>query len=127
MENLRIAPLHESPLILPCCRCARKERSWDRIAGKAYCPECQEAIVLGLSDPLIERAKANSCAVCHRLGTIQYLTFPRQSSTPIEIDLCPEHLRSLLGRKLRPYAFRQLRRRLESVGVHVELIFLLHD
>jgi hypothetical protein len=50
-----------------------------------------------------------------------------QSSKPLEVDLCPEHLRALLGRRLGPYAFHQLRRRLHLLGLGVELVFLLHD
>ena len=55
------------------------------------------------------------------------LTFPLQSTTPVEMDLCPEHLRALLGRRLGPYAFHQIRRRLHLLGLGVELIFLLHE
>ncbi len=127
MDSLRIAPGQITRAILPCCRCSSTERNWDRIAGKAYCPECQEALVLGLSAPLAERTQKNPCAACSRLGTVPYLTFPLQASTPVEIDLCPEHLRALLGRRLGPYAFHQLRRRLHVLGLGVELIFLLHD
>jgi hypothetical protein len=50
-----------------------------------------------------------------------------QASTPVEIDLCPEHLRGLLGRRLSAPAFGQLRRRLQQLGLDVERIFLLHD
>jgi hypothetical protein len=92
-----------------------------------YCPECQEALILGLAAPIIEPAQRNACAACNRSGTVQYLTFPLKSSTPIEIDLCPEHIRGLLGRRLRPYAFHQLRRRLFALGLRVGRIFLLHN
>jgi hypothetical protein len=112
---------------LPCCRCGSQERRWDRIATKAYCPECQESLVLGLSAPLIEKTEKNRCAVCSKGGTVRYLTFPLQAKTAVEIDLCAEHLRALLGRRLGPYAFHQLRRRLHVLGLGVELIFLLHD
>jgi len=83
--------------------------------------------VLGLSAPLAVRTEKNQCAVCSRVGTVRYLTFPLQASTAVEIDLCAEHLRALLGRRLGPYAFHQLRRRLHVLGLGVELIFLLHD
>jgi hypothetical protein len=36
-------------------------------------------------------------------------------------------LRSLVGRRLEPTAFRQLSRRLSSLGITSEEIFLLHD
>jgi hypothetical protein len=112
---------------MPCCRCASAARNWDRIVDKAYCPDCQEALILGLAAPLSERTEKRTCAVCGRAGTVRFLTYPLQSSTPIEIDLCPEHLRGLLGRRLGPYAFHQLRRRLHVLGLGVEFIFLLHE
>jgi hypothetical protein len=127
MESLRIAPNQSRPKLMPCCRCSLKQRNWDQIAGKPYCPECQEALVMGLAEPLIERTEKESCAACGRVGTVCFLTFPLQATAPIEMDLCPEHLRALLGRRLGPYAFHQLRRRLHLLGLGVELIFLLHD
>jgi hypothetical protein len=127
MESVRITPLQPSCLPLPCSRCGSAQRPWDRIAGKVYCPECQEALILGLTAPVIEPAERNPCAACNRSGTVQYLTFPLKSSIPVEIDLCPEHIRCLLGRRLRPYAFHQLRRRLLALGLRVGRIFLLHD
>jgi hypothetical protein len=127
MESLRLAPSQSRPKETACCRCAIRKRNWDRIAGKAYCPECQEALVLGLAAPLSERTERKECAACGRVGTVCFLTYPLQASTPVEMDLCPEHLRALLGRRLGPYAFHQLRRRLHLLGLGVELIFLLHD
>jgi len=127
MQSLRMAPGQRLPAVLPCCRCASGERSWDRIAGKAYCPECQEALVMGLADPLVERTEKNHCGICGRVGTVRFLTFPLQSPTPLEMDLCPDHLRALLGRRLSAAAFGHLRRRLRLLGCGVELIFLLHD
>ncbi len=127
MESLRLASKAVRPVVLPCCRCKNAERAWDRIAGKAYCPDCQEGLVLGVAAPLKERTEKNPCAACGRQGTVRYLTFPLQSDTPVEMDLCAEHLRALLGRRLGPYAFHQIRRRLHLLGLGVELIFLLHD
>jgi hypothetical protein len=127
MESLRLAPSQSRPRAAACCRCANAKRHWDRIAGKPYCPECQEALVLGLAAPLVEKTEKKQCAACSKSGTVCFLTYPLQSSTPIEMDLCPEHLRALLGRRLGPYAFHQLRRRLHLLGLGVELIFLLHD
>jgi hypothetical protein len=49
-----------------------------------------------------------------------------QAPAPLEIELCPEHLRALVGRCLEPHSFQQLRRRLHALGVGVEDIFLLH-
>jgi hypothetical protein len=127
MDSLRMAPSQRKPGVLPCCRCQSAERCWDRIAGKAYCPECQEALVMGLAAPLVERTEKHPCGACGRLGTVKFLTFPLQSSTPVEIDLCPEHVRALFGRRLSVAAFRQLRSRLRTLGLGVESIFLLHD
>jgi hypothetical protein len=122
-----MAPIQRQLSTLPCCRCAGGECRWDRIAGKAYCPACQEALVVGVADPLVEPTEKNPCAACGRIGTVCFLSFPLQAATPIEIDLCPEHLRALLGRRLSPPAFGQLRRRLHQVDLDVERIFLLHD
>ena len=127
MDGLRIAPGQGVPALLPCIQCAAADRLWDRIAGKPLCPDCQESLVLGLTAPFAERTERRSCAVCHRIGTLCYRTFPLHALTPVEIDLCAEHLRALLARRLAPYAFQQLRRRLQSLGLGVESIFLLHD
>lgn len=127
MKSLRIVPNQRLRAVLPCCRCASAERNWDRIAAKAYCPECQEALVMGLADALVERTEKNHCAICSRLGTVRFLTFPLQIPTAVEMDLCPEHLRALLGRRLSTVAFGQLRRRLKQFGLNVERIFLLHE
>jgi hypothetical protein len=127
MGSLRMAPSQRHLTTLPCCRCASTACHWDRIAGKAYCPECQEALVVGLADPLVEPTEKNPCAACGRIGAVCFLSFPLHASTPVEIDLCPEHLRALLGRCLRPPAFGQLRRRLQRLHLDVERIFLLHD
>ena len=127
MDSFRIAPSAAEPAVLPCCRCASAERSWDRIAGKPFCPECQESLVMGLADPLVERTEKNRCGACNRLGTVRFLTFPLQAALPLEIDFCPEHLRALLGRRLSVAAFAQIRRRLRAFGLSVDFIFLLHD
>ena len=127
MESLRLAPADSVFPKIPCCRCADSTRYWDRIAGKTYCPNCVEALVLGEGPPLIERTDRRRCAVCHHAGTLRYLTFPLHSRRPVEMDLCAEHLRSLVGRRLGPHAFAQLRRLLDRVGIDVSGVFLLHD
>jgi hypothetical protein len=127
MESLRMAQNQRRPVVLPCCRCASAERRWDRIAGKAYCPDCQEALVMGLADPLVERTEKRLCSICSRLGTVRFLTYPLQTAIPVEMDFCPEHLRGLLGRRLSMAAFAQLRRGLGLLGLNAEQIFLLHD
>ena len=127
MDSLRLARSQRKPAVLPCRGCASTERSWDRIAGKVFCPECQEALVMGLAAPLMQRTENHRCGACSRVGTVRFLTFPLQGPTPVEMDLCSEHLRALLGRRLSTAAFGQLRRRLHSLGLGVEQIFLLHD
>ena len=112
---------------LPCGRCGAAEGRWDRIVGKVYCPNCEEALAQGEAPPLVEPARNHACAVCQRRGTVPYLTFPLHSAAPLEIDLCGEHLRALLGRRLAPHAFRQLCRRLRTLRLDAEDLFLLHE
>lgn len=126
MESIRIVPANALPFVLPCCRCGKDDRLWDRIADKAYCPNCQEALAIGEGPPLIERTEKKRCGVCDQVGTVCFHTFPLQREAPLALDLCPEHLRGMVGRRLGPHAFHQLRRRLQALGVGVEEIFLLH-
>jgi hypothetical protein len=126
MESVRLVAADSISTPLPCCRCGQAERSWDRIAGKAYCPNCQEALALGEAPPLVERTEKNRCAVCNRLGTVCFHTFPLRGPDPVAVDLCPEHLRGLIARGLGPQAFHQIRRRLQSLGLAADEIFLLH-
>ncbi len=126
MAGLRVTNVDPATCLMPCCRCGEGERRWDRIATKAYCPNCQEALAIGEGPPLIERTEKNRCAICAQAGTVRYLTFPLHSSTAVEFDLCPEHLRALLGRRLGSHAFHQLGRLLHALGIGVEEIFLLH-
>ena len=127
MDGIRICPPNSVPLGIPCCRCAGHARGWDRIADKAYCPDCQEAIIVGQADPIIERTQKHRCTVCSSEGTVRFCTFPLNALQAIEMELCPEHLRSLLGRRLGTHAFAQLRRQLAQLGLTVNDIFLLHD
>jgi hypothetical protein len=83
-------------------------------------------LAVGEGPPLVERTQKNRCAVCDQVGTVCFQSFPLQAASAVEMDLCPEHLRGLVGRKLGPHAFHQLRRKLLAVGVRVEDIFLLH-
>ena len=57
---------------------------------------------------------------------MRYADFPLHLGRAVEMDLCPEHLRGLLGRRLGAHAFQQLRQ-LAKVGVKVENVFLLHE
>lgn len=110
-----------------CCRCAQAGDRWDRIAGKAYCPRCQEALALGESEPLRERTSSNHCSVCDLKGTVSFQTFPLEASLPLEMDLCSEHLRGLLSRRLGPHAFHQLQRQLKLLDLTAADVFLLHE
>src|SRR5262249_35150420 len=83
-------------------------------------------LVLGLARPLTERTEPNGCAACGRVGTVCFSTFPLNQPLPVEMDLCPEHLRRLLGRRLGPGAFNQVRRQLRVLGLSAEEVFLLH-
>lgn len=127
MDQVRLAPAESVFPKIPCCRCADGMRSWDRIAGKTYCPNCLESLAVGDAEPLVERCDRRRCAICHHLGTTRYLTFPLHSRRPVEFDLCSEHLRAMVGRRLGPHAFEQLRRQLVALELEVREIFLLHE
>lgn len=127
MDSIRLAPSGSVFPQIPCSRCADSSRPWDRIAGKTFCPNCVESLAQGEADPLVERTDKRRCAVCHHLGTLRYLTFPLHSRRPVEMDLCAEHLRSLVSRRLGPHGFEQLRRQLFALGFEASAIFLLHD
>ena len=47
MESLRRARKGDIPNVESCCRCGQAHRRWDRIAGQAYCPNCQEQLIQG--------------------------------------------------------------------------------
>ena len=111
----------------PCSRCQAIGCPWDLIGGKAICPDCQEMLALGEGEPLIEPLVKRSCAVCGQTGTVPYLTCPLHTETALEIDLCPAHFHALMGRRLDRYSFRVLRRQLQSLGVSVQQVFLLHE
>lgn len=125
MDGLRV--IHSLVPRKACSRCDRPGHRWDRIAGQAFCPHCQEALAQGEAEPLVERTVRQSCAICDHDGTLCYHTFPIQADAPIEMHLCAEHLRGLLRRHLGPQAFRQLRRQLNHLDIDVCEIFLLHD
>jgi hypothetical protein len=126
MDSLRMVA-HDATGAVPCCRCGSGERNWDRIGGKVYCPQCEEAIVLGECEPLVERTEQHACAVCGKVGTLCYRTFPLHATNPLEIDLCPDHFRCLMGRRLGPFAFHQLGRKLSAHGLAADEVFMLHS
>lgn len=127
MNGLRLAPMESSSALEACSRCSQGGQRWDRIAGHPFCPQCQESLALGESEPLVLSTIKKHCAVCDHLGSVCFHTFPLQKPTPVEMDLCAEHLRCLLGRRLGPHAYHQLRRQLDVLGVDILEIFLLHE
>jgi hypothetical protein len=82
---------------------------------------------MGEGNALIERTERKQCIICSRVGTIRFLTYPLRTKAPVEIDVCAEHLRALIGRNLRPQAYRHLCRRLAQLHLSSGEIFLLHD
>lgn len=127
MERLRLAKATNKHSRLACSRCGDDSRNWDCLAGKSYCPQCLELLAAGETEPIVERTASCRCAVCYHLGSIRFLTYPLRASRPIEIDLCGEHLRSIIARRLGPHAFEQLRRQLDMVDLRPNDVFLLHD
>jgi hypothetical protein len=127
MDSMRIASPDQFALWKPCCRCGQLALGWDNIAGKPYCPSCEESIIQGDGDPLVETTQRRPCCACRALGTVTVQTFPLKSSRPLEMDLCPAHLRGLLGRRLGATAYWQMRRQLTALGLEVHDVFLLHE
>jgi hypothetical protein len=127
MNSMRLAAPDSYALWQPCCRCGDVALGWDSIAGRAYCPSCEEAIVQGDGEPLVTTTQRRPCCACHAVGTVTVQTFPLKSSRPLEMDLCANHLRGLLGRKLGAHAYAQLRRQLIALGLDVHDVFLLHE
>jgi hypothetical protein len=111
----------------PCCHCQAEGCEWDRVNGLPCCPDCQEALAQGYADPLILRTERRPCSLCSHLGSVRFLTFPLGLREPVEMDLCAAHFRALLGRRLAPAAFAQLRRQLAVLGLSPHGIFLLHE
>ncbi len=127
MEALRFAPASKASHSDGCCRCANAGKRWDHIAAKAYCPQCEEQLAAGELEPLVEPTEPRPCVICRRRGTVCYRTFPLEARQALEMDLCPEHLRDLLSRRLAPFGYHQLQRQLRSLGIQACEVFLLHD
>jgi hypothetical protein len=127
MDSLRLVAADPAEALVPCCRCGAQGQSWDRLAGMAYCPDCEETLARGEGPPLIAPTERRTCCVCDRLGTVPYRTQPLHAAALLEMDLCPEHFRALLSRCLGPFAYQQLCRQLRALRVGVEQVFLLHD
>jgi hypothetical protein len=128
MERLRIRLLAGMTSVpAQCSRCGATGQPWDRIAGKSFCPNCQEGIALGETEPLREPAESIPCVVCAARRTVSFLTFPLHSRAPVEMNVCADHLERLLARRLGPYAFIQIRRQLRALALVPDDIFLLHN
>ena len=126
MSSLRQVPAPELPAA-GCCRCGQPGDRWDRVAGKPYCPQCEELLAAGESAPLIEPTQPPPCAICGHRGTVSVQTYPLEAAEPLEMDLCPEHLRSLLSRRLGPHGYHQLQLQLQALGLQPADVFLLHE
>jgi hypothetical protein len=127
MKGVRLSTASGQSPGAPCNRCQATGCPWDRIGEQAVCPDCEEQLALGEGEPLIERLVTRGCAVCGQSGTVRYLTFALHARDPLEIDLCPQHFHALLGRRLDRYAYRQLSRQLQALGLSVRQVFLLHE
>lgn len=125
--SIRLVQTAELQSALACSRCAHEGERWDRIAGKQYCPQCQESLAGGEAQPLVVKTDPNPCAVCGHRGGVCFQTFPLEAESAVEMDLCSEHLRSLLSRRLGPYGYHQLQRQLRSLGIDPSEVFLLHE
>src|SRR5262245_26442163 len=127
MSSIRIISNSTHSPYRPCARCSATGCHWDCLAGQPICPDCQESLLRGESDALVLRREQSNCCVCVQGGTVPYLTYPLHETQALEIDLCPEHLRDMMARRLSVRAFRRLRRQMNLLGVAVEQIFLLHE
>lgn len=127
MAGLRKISWDARSSIVPCIRCKATGCAWDRLAGKAMCPDCQEDLALGRGEPFVEKAEKHRCSLCGHLGTIRFVTFPLMPTNPVEMDLCADHFRSLLSRRLLPHSFLKLRRMLEILELRTEHVFLIHE
>lgn len=127
MSSIRIVAASGVSTRQPCGRCGAVGCHWDQLAGQALCPDCQESLLLGEADALLLQRERRHCCVCDQPGTVPYVTYPLHDAQALEIDLCPLHLRALMGRRLTCRAFRRLRRQLNLFGVAVEQVFLLHE
>jgi hypothetical protein len=126
MNALRTLTADEEAAPTVCGRCRAAGCPWDRIGGTSVCPDCQEMLVRGEGEPLCIHAEPRCCAACRSVGTLPFVTVPLRARA-VAIDLCPTHLRALLGRSLERAAFLELARQLHAVKLVPGRIFLLHE
>lgn len=127
MDGLRVLTAEPTASQVPCSRCQANGCPWDRVAGKPICPDCQEQLIIGEGEPLVEKVEKRCCAICGHQGTLRYLTYPLRGNRPVEVDLCGAHFQCLLGRRLDKYAIKQLARLLQTHGLQMKQLFLLHE
>jgi len=109
-----------------CSRCLASGCPWDRIGGTSICPDCQEMLIRGEGEPIRLNSEPHRCAACGLSGTVPFVTVPLRARAVV-IDLCPTHLRALLGRRLECAAFQELARQLLGLNLVPGRIFLLHE
>ena|ERR1700722_17112078 len=126
MDGLRTLTANEAAAPTVCGRCCATGCPWDRIGGTSVCPDCQETLVRGEGEPLRLPLDERHCAACGSVGTLLFVTVPLRSRA-VAIDLCPTHLRALLGRALERSAFLELARQLHAAELTPGRIFLLHE
>jgi len=125
--SLRWLPTPTPPPLEPCSRCRAQGCPWDRLDGAPLCPDCQQLLLLGQGDPIRIVPVEGRCAVCRVPRVVRYQTSPLRSQRLLEIDLCPDHLEALLGRRMSPRALARLALHLEELGLSSAQIFLLHE
>jgi hypothetical protein len=125
MARARKIPAHSTHL--PCSRCQATGCNWDQIAAKPICPDCQEGLAQGVGEPLVERTEKKPCVVCGRIGALRFVTFPLDSRFAVEMELCGDHFRALIARRLNARAFQNMRGQLQDLGLKAEQVFLLHE
>jgi hypothetical protein len=127
MEAVRLVEGEKLGPLAACSRCQAVGCPWDRIAGRPICPDCQNLLVRGEGPAVVEAPRRSPCAVCRKGLTLSYITFPLNTVTPLELDLCPDHIHALLGRRLEREALGMLARHLATFNVTLQQIFLMHE
>src|SRR5262245_48820282 len=113
MVSLRLISAEGISPDAPCSQCGATGCQWDRIVDLPFCPDCEEALALGEGASLVIRTQKLPCAICDRVGSVPFRTSPLHAGSILEMYLCGEHFRALLGRRLGPLAFQVLQRRLQ--------------
>lgn len=127
MAPLRTVRLEDDRTDIPCDRCGAHPGTWDRVAGRPWCPECQESLAQAEADAVRLRTERQACSICGKIGTVRFVTFPLGSRRGVAMDLCGKHFRALLGRRLDVFSFFQLSRQLAPLSLSTRHIFLLHE